>query len=60
MSRTSSPPVTTSGMNRTGVEPDLLADFLAHRMSTLETLARKEHWMGIASLDAEGLHDVIF
>ena len=36
-----------------GVTPSLLEQFLEHRAATLHVLARKEHWLGIASYRGE-------
>ena len=39
-----------------GVDPSLLKRFLEHRVGELETLARKEYWLGVASIDTGGQH----
>ncbi len=41
---------------RASVDPAELEGFLEHRLDTLETLARKEHWLGVASVDTGGQH----
>ena len=43
-------------LNRAGVDPAALEGFLEHRVNTLESLARKEHWLGVASLNPGGQH----
>ena len=39
-----------------GADPTTLEEFLLHRMDTLETLARKDHWLELASIDSGGQH----
>lgn len=39
--------------DRAGIEPDMIADFLDHRLATLDELARRTHWREMASA-AEG------
>ena len=36
------------------VDPAAVKGFLEHRMDALDTLARREHWVGIASINAGG------
>ena len=43
-------------LDRASVDPTELEGFLEHRVDTLETLARKEHWLGVASVDTGGQH----
>lgn len=43
-------------LDRAGVDPEVLEGFLEHRVDALETLARKDHWLGLASVDAGGQH----
>ena len=43
-------------LDRGSVDPALLGEFLEHRVETLETLAQKEHWLGLASVDTRGQH----
>ncbi len=43
-------------LDRASVDPALLGEFLEHRVETLETLATKEHWLGLASVDKGGQH----
>lgn len=37
-------------LNRAGADPEVLEQFLEHRVDTLETLARKDHWLDLASI----------
>lgn len=39
-----------------GADPGALEEFLVHRIDTLETLARKDHWLELASIDSGGQH----
>ena len=41
-------------LDRAGADPTLLEDFLEYRMDTLETLARKAHWLDLASINSGG------
>ena len=41
-------------INRAGANPDVLCEFLEHRINTLTELAQKDHWLGVASIDMEG------
>ena len=41
-------------IDRAGADPAALEEFLVHRMDTLETLARKDHWLELASIDPGG------
>ena len=43
-------------LDRASVDPTELEGFLQHRVDNLETLARKEHWLGVASVDTGGQH----
>ena len=43
-------------IDRAGADPAALEEFLVHRMDTLETLARKDHWLDLASIDSGGQH----
>ena len=39
--------------DRADVDPDLLEEFLEHRVQNLDTLAHKSHWLDVASMGAE-------
>ena len=41
---------------RASVDPAELEGFLEHRLDTLDILARKKHWLGVASVDTGGQH----
>ena len=41
-------------LDRGSVDPTILGEFLEHRVDTLETLAQKDYWLGLASVDAGG------
>ena len=43
-------------IDRAGADPTSLEEFLGHRIDTLETLARKDHWLEVASIDPGGQH----
>ena len=43
-------------VDRAGVDPTVLERFLEHRVDTLDTLARKDHWLGVASVNTGGQH----
>ena len=43
-------------LDRASVDPAVLEGFLEHRVETLETLAQKDHWLGLASVDTGGQH----
>ena len=41
-------------LDRAGVDPAVLEEFLEYRVDNLETLAQKGHWLGLASFDPGG------
>ena len=43
-------------LDRAAVDPATLEGFLEHRVDTLESLARKDHWLGVASVNPGGQH----
>ena len=43
-------------LDRAAVDPATLGGFLDHRVDTLESLAQKDHWLGVASVDTGGQH----
>ena len=40
--------------DRAGVDPSLLEEFLVHRRRKLDVLARKDHWLSVASFNPGG------
>lgn len=43
-------------LDRADVDPATLEGFLEHRVNTLESLAQKDYWLGVASLNPGGQH----
>ena len=41
-------------LDRADVDPATLEGFLEHRVNTLESLAQKDHWLGVASQNPGG------
>ena len=41
-------------LNRAGADPSVLEQFIEHRVDTLEILARKDHWLDLASINSGG------
>lgn len=43
-------------LDRAAVDPAALEGFLEHRVDTLESLAQKDYWLGVASVNPGGQH----
>lgn len=43
-------------LDLSGVDSDLLEEFLEHRVAALDALGREEHWLGVASITEGGAH----
>lgn len=43
-------------LDRADVDPATLGAFLEHRVDTLESLAQKDYWLGVASVNPGGQH----